>query len=302
MRQSRTKRAPSTIVTVTKFRQDLLIALARYRYLDSKHLKALCDWHGTPSKDGLRALFDAGLIAILDNRTFQRSTLKDALVYEITKDGLAYLSAQGIEVKKTTWLRGGSYKTPLHDLNLNLAICSFEIECIQQGWKLYTWDEVLERAPETTRKQKRPQKFNGIEPDALFVVEGPDDCAFFALEMDITNHGKAEYKEKYAIYDNFIFKDQYKSYFDMTQDMYVLTICSNLAHLRDTLFPAMPPLAKNLLFKVHPSYGKFQKPPAPAPELFSTEWHRANRVPLKLGDILGHTEARPHPRTDRPQA
>jgi hypothetical protein len=273
------------------FEFDLLTALARYRYLDTKHLMVLTGQANKNLYKRLSRLKVAGLIAYLENSNFKRDRLKDPQIYEITRDGLAHLSACGIAVKRTTWLRAGSYKNPVHNLTLCLVLASIEVACRANRLVFFAWDDILERAPKTTRDLDKPYVMPGIVPDALFAVEFPADFAFFALELDLTNHGKAEYQDKYARYADVIFKGTYKRHFEMEQRMYVLTICTNTKHLTDTLLPVMPERKPSpFLFKVHPPYGSFASAPSPAPQLFTEEWHRANQPPTNLGDLIGYTK------------
>jgi len=48
--QARTKRVPITLRTISQRRQQILVALARYRYLDSKHIFALIGSDNTNAK------------------------------------------------------------------------------------------------------------------------------------------------------------------------------------------------------------------------------------------------------------
>jgi hypothetical protein len=276
---------------LNNFELDLLKALARYRYLDTKHLMVLTGQSNKNVYKRLARLKAAGFIAYLENSNFKRDRLKDPQVYEISNAGVDHLSQLGIEVKKTTWLRARSYKNPVHNLNLCLALASIEVACRESHFNFFTWDEILERAPKATRDLDKPYVLPGIVPDALFAVEFPGDFAFFALELDLTNHGRTEYQDKYARYADAIFKGAYKRQFQMEQRMYVLTVCTNPRHLTETLLPAMPERKPSpFLFKVHPPYGSFTLAPSPAPQLFTEEWHRANQPPTNIGDLIGYTK------------
>jgi hypothetical protein len=270
----------------------LLKALARYRYLDTKHLMMLTGQVNKNIYKRLTRLKIAGLIAYLENNNFRRDRLKDPQVYEITKDGILYLSQLGIDVKKATWLAPGSYKNPVHNLDLCLFIANAEAYYTRLGYPFFVWDEILERAPEATQKLDKPYVLNGIVPDGMYAVEFPDDVAAFTVEIDLTNHGKTEYQDKYARYADIIFKGFYKTHLGMTQHMYVLTVCTNSRHLTDTVLAVMPERKPSpFLFKVHSPYGSHMIAPAPAPQLFGEEWHRANQPPTSIGDLIGHTKA-----------
>jgi hypothetical protein len=275
---------------LNNFELDLLKVTARYRYIDSKHWRLLTGQTNKNFDKRVQRLVSAKLVGRLDNNNFKRDRLKDAYVYEITNKGVALLSQLGITVKKATWLKGGVNPNPVHNLDVCLFVASAEIFYKSIGYPFFAWEEILERAPEKTRKLEKPYVLQGLVPDAMYAVEFPDDFALFTVEIDLTNHGKADYEEKYGRYADIIFKGSYKEHLSVTMKMFVQTVCTNVRHLTETVLPAMPERKPSpFLFKVHPPYGSFNVAPPPAPQLFAEEWHRANQPPTTIGALIGHT-------------
>jgi hypothetical protein len=251
---------------------EILQYLHRYRYLDTRHIFALVRSSNRKAYLAIKRLMLRGLIAKLPNNRFQRDRRGDPRVYELTKEGLAYLSQVGGLVPQATWLRPGNYKNPFHNLNLCLALASIELACREFPVDFFTWDQILAKAPEATQKLERPYVLNGLVPDALFSLALPDGYfACFALELDLTNHGAKEYKEKYQRYSDLIYSGWYRKHFDMKQRFYVLTITTN-DHHQKMLYTCMPKKASPLFFKTMREYGSFERAPKPALSIFEDRW------------------------------
>lgn len=264
------KRTPRLIPTPTDARRltprdiQILSALQRYRYLDSKHIFELIDCHNSNGHVALRRLFDFGLIYRIPNNKFGRDRLKDPQVYEITQEGKDQLSQRGVIVYRVDWLKGGTYKNPVHNLNLCLALCSIELACLKAGLRFIPWGEILERAPTDVRTSETPYNFGvGIIPDAIFSIEYPNHFMAFAFELDLTAHGEKEYTRKFERYDQLIFQGIYKKHLAMKQRLVVLTITTN-DRRRDNMMKCVPKRTDPYYFQVQTSYGAFDKAPQPA--------------------------------------
>ena len=285
---------PSTIQRLTARRLEILTLCARYRYLDIKHLLALLGDHNSKDYLRIKALKDTGLLNYLPNPTFKRDTLTASQVLEITQAGKEQLSQRHVEIHPVTWLAAGTYKEPVHNLNLCLALASIEI-ALRNAF--IPWGMIESKAPTLDRKLYSFKIGNHlVVPDAMFSVEYRNHFACFAVELDMTNHGKAEYRAKYQRYEDLIFGGLYRAQLGMTQKLYVLTITTNEIR-KNNIIDALPPKTSPFLFKVIQQYGLFDKPPAPTLDILDG-WERdGQRVNLKGGDWFGH---RSHPRTARP--
>jgi hypothetical protein len=294
MRRSRYAPSPIEKSRVTANEVLILQSLYRYRYLDTAHIRSLTGWKNANLHKGLKRLYGAGLVSVLPNNLFRRDRLTAPLVYEITLLGVDYLEGHGQEIPQATWLRGRSYGNPDHNLKLCLSLCSIELACKDTGHVFHPWGEILAAAPETTQQLSNPHRFemNGrrLVPDALFSIEYTDHFACFAYELDITNHGETEYREKFDWYHDLIFDGFYKKHLGMTQKMFVLTATITPARMIN-LLTYLPKRATPFLVKAIPEYGLFDKAPAPNLSIMD-EWHTAKRqlVSLNGGDLVGHTK------------
>ena len=128
-----------------------------------------------------------------------------------------------------------------------------------------------------TRKLQNPHRFemNGrrLVPDAIFVIEYPDQFVCFAYELDITNHGETEYREKFEWYHDLIFDGVYKKHLGMTQKLYVLTATITPVRMNN-LISYLPKRSSPFLVKTIPQYGLFDKAPAPNLSILD-EWQTA---------------------------
>ncbi|KRQ09143.1 replication-relaxation family protein [Bradyrhizobium manausense] len=285
MNRPRTKRLPIVLRRLSSRHNQILSALARYRYLDSKHIFALIGCENSNAKSALRRLFDAGLINRLSNNLFRRDRLKDPQVYEISAEGIAYLKSRELLPDRAIWVKSGSRGTPVHNLVVCLALASFEVAVTKAGLRFIPWEAILTRAPSATKQLKAPFRFpvtsGELIPDAICSVEYPNEYRMFFWEIDLSNHGEKEYATKARGYHELIFKGVYKRHLGVQQLMNVLTITTNTAR-RDT----MANLAKDkpFLFKVVPEYGSYEAAPAPAQSILEN-WHRAIHPPVNLKEI-----------------
>lgn len=183
-------------------------------------------------------------------------------------------------------MRREAPENPVHNLNLCLALTSIEVGCARNGWRFIPWGEIIERAPKATRELPKPYHMGGVVPDALFAVEFPEFFACFPFELDISNHGKTEYEEKFARYADLIFKRIYQTHLGMQQRMYPLTLTSSPERMRN-MIGATPARNSPFLFRAYPAYGSYQRAPAPAPQLFIEGWRDAKNRPINIGELDG---------------
>lgn len=286
MRRPRNKRTPIVLRDIPPNWRRILIALARYRYLDTAHIFHLIGWTNTNAELALRKLFDAGLINRLPNNRFQRDRLKDGQVYELSEAGSDYLADNGLTPFKATWLKDGHYGNPNHNLNLCLATACIEVAYTKLGYRFVPWGEIYSRLPKEAQSLPSPYHFNTskglIKTDNLYSVEfGADEFMLEWLEIDLSPHGADEYANKAKGYEEIIYKGLYKQRFNMAQHSRVLTITNSLPR-RDTM--AKLATDKLFYFKAMPEYGDFRKAPQPALTILN-DWHRAKHPPANLTEI-----------------
>lgn len=273
----------------------VLSVLERYRFLDTPHIGLLLGWTNRNLYYCLERLFGMGLIEVLPNNRFGRDQLASPLVYAITGAGSDQLSERDIIVHKATWLKAGNYKIPVHNLNLCLSLCDIELAHIAAGLRFISWGEILAAAPEKTQQMKNPHVLpvgtETVVPDAIFATEYPDAFALTFYELDLSNHGEKEYRDKFEKYESIIFGGIYKDHFGMKQRAYVNTLTTaplRLAHMQD-----MHPKRRNVFrFKCDPRYGSYQG--APKPNLGILDGWQVNRTTLNLGKEVkptGHPKA-----------
>lgn len=286
MRRPRNQRSPITLSRIPPNWERILITLGRYRYLDTAHIFLLTGWTNTNAEAALRKLYDAGLIDRLPNNRFRRDRLKDGQVYELTDRGHDYLEQNNLKPPKVTWLKGGNYGTPDHNLKLCLLLASLEATFTRAGRRFIAWEEIYATLPDAARKLASPYRFTtaagDIVPDALFSVQYSDEeYLLYWVELDLSAHGEKEYECKTKGYSEVIFKGLYKQRFNMAQDSRVLTITNSLPRRE-----AMARIAtdKPFLFKAITEYGDFQKAPQPALTIL-TGWHRAKHPQVNLTEM-----------------
>ena len=114
----------------------------------------------------------------------------------------------------------------------------------------------------------------------MFSIEYPAQFACFAYELDITNHGETEYREKFEWYHDLIFGGTYKEHLGMTQKMYVLTITITPVRMNN-LVAYLPKRSAPFLMKAISEYGLFDKAPAPNLSILD-EWQTAKGQTVSL--------------------
>lgn len=273
---------------ITEHEERILNALYRYRYLDTKHIRPLTKWQNTMAYEGLKRLRDSGLIEKLSNNHFKRDNLSAPQVYEITPAGCDYLEGKGSAPYRATWLKSAIYGQAEHNLNLCLSLCSIELACREAGLEFRPWEEIIANAP--AGKVQAPWRFDltcKLTSDAVFQIKYPTGFLTFVYELDITNHGEKEYREKFEWYNKIIFDGSLKHHLGINHQINILTATVTPVRMNN-LISYLPSRNKSFFFKSTPQYGQFQKPPAPNLSILD-EWQTAKG---QLVSLKGDTDGR----------
>lgn len=241
---------------------------------------------------------EAGLICELENKHFNRDTLYDARVLEITENGIDYIEALPEPPYKATWLRLGNFGTPDHDLKVCLSLASIELAAKAAGLEFIPCYEMLARAPEATRKLQNPFRFDlhtdrkkNYALDGMFQVKYPTGYITFFYELDITNHGEAYYRDRFQFFNDIILGSRFaREQLGITHNINVLTATITPVRMQN-LISYLPPRNKHFLFKTIIDYGKLRKPPAPNLAILD-EWYTAKGELVSLkGESDGQSKA-----------
>lgn len=207
-KRSRFKRAKQANIQLTDRDVYILQALHKYRFLTSVHLMQLT---GTASQQAmnrrLRELFDAKYI---DRPKAQIYSLayaeKRPMVYALGNEGADLLSNRfQLSLPDIYWSeknRRVKEKFVEHTLGIADFMVSMELACKEAGnIRLISKDEILNDAPEKTRRSKHPFRWQtriawegerleiAIVPDEFFGLQYLDkpegkNRAFFFVEID----------------------------------------------------------------------------------------------------------------------
>lgn len=288
---------------------EILLLLARYRYLRSTHLYPLVG--GKSARRFIERLgvlyHEAGYV----NRPAQQWQAVNArympAVYELGEAGEQILVELGLMLHASPLLHRGRGNGMLfhHELMVSDILASIEIEVrTRADLRFVSWQEILEKAPEATRASADPfeipvtisHDFAGrteishrpIRPDALFGIEfrsdGRNTYRFFALEADRAsepayrgNLEQSSYLRKLLQYREVLSTRAFRSYLGVP-NFEVLTVTTNDAHLRTimNLFTEITNGDGNphMLFRVVETGTSFERAPPPSPLMFNTPWIR----------------------------
>jgi len=273
MNAPRTERNLKSLRHISERKRKILIAIERYGSLDSKHLSLISGLNQKNMAEPARELFDAGLVDRPPNNLYRRDRFKDAQVYKSTALGLDWLERNDLVPPRAMWRGAGGQ--PHHDLTACHVLASIEAAHREAGLEFYTWEQILDKAPEATRNLKNPYRFTtdhgDLVPDAIFTTGyGNDQFRISFLEVDLSDHGEKAYRLKAQQYNQLIFKGIYKKRLGVSQHARVLTVTSNST--RRNIMVEHTQKQDPSLFKVAPQYGSFEIPAPPALTILE-DWH-----------------------------
>lgn len=280
---------------------DVLMVLARYRYLRSSHLEALLP---NRSADGLRRslrrLYDHGYIDKPREQLRGYNNLYCSEIYMLDTKGQQLLSDRGLASPLITRLYRDRTDAPIRQFAHAMMICdtlaSIEAGAIQAGITFIPWTEIVKD------KKGNPLKFpisivhnheshNGfLVPDGLFGLDyGDGKIAYFALEAEHynpirpTNLKRASTLKKLLGYRDIVRNQVYKHQLGIG-NLRVLVVAPNPTRTLHQVELLEELVGKSHLFLFHPIpvQEELYKAPPPFPELFDAPWMRAGLEPEQI--------------------
>lgn len=306
------RRASDKRIELTERDLDIFRLLSRYRYLRSSHFHSLV---GGKSKrrfiERLGHLYHEGGYV---NRPAQQWQAVNArympAVYELGAAGEAVLRERGqLDDASPLLHRGrGNGVQYHHELMICDILASIEIGVrADPDLRFISWQEILAKAPEATRRSQTPfeipvsvsyalPRTNHVQrcdkpliPDALWGLEyakdGVKSYRFFVLEADrrsepivrSTLH-QTSYLRKILQYREIAARGIYKTHWGLP-NLLVLTVTTNEQHMRNIMQMVDEVTGGKgssfLLFKTMPSLASLERAPEPTPDLLTTPWRRA---------------------------
>ena len=205
-RKPKFKKTPTGQIQVTHRDVDILLSLYEHRLLRSTHLYSLHDsFVSLPTlQRRLQKLFHHGFIdRILEPAIYQPGD--KPFIYSVSTVGARLLAQNGLIPKKKTDISALNKVLSSdfieHALLTSDVIVAFKVACKVHGVRFIEPAEIIESAPESTRKQANPFKWRemivldgkrkllGITPDKMFGLHFPEreegrDKLYFLLEAD----------------------------------------------------------------------------------------------------------------------
>ena len=276
---------------------EIFKLLNRYRYLRSTYIHAFVGGASeTRFKERLGDLFHEGYL----DRPAQQWEFANArhtpVVHEGGRAANQALRACGMALEgPNTFLTDTPHRQFLHSLMICEVLASLDLGIrANPGLRLIGWQEILDRAPEATRRSPTPFRVSVpsggyLVPDGLFGIEygsaSTKAYRFFALEVDRgtmpisrSNPARTSYLGKLAAYQEIIERRLYKSHLGLP-NLLVLTVMTDEKRLSETvrrfgergeapafLFKASGPLL------------------TPARQFLGEPWERALLPPLRINE------------------
>jgi hypothetical protein len=204
LRRPRFERAKVAGMVLTPRDLEILRAVHRHRLLRSTHLIALLDGSRQMTLRRLQLLFHHGYLDRPAAQLDWYAKGSEPLVYALGNRGAAILAAEGERGGAVRWdkSRNISRQFLRHTLAVAEVMVGFEVACrSREGVTLIQPEEVLAAAPEATRRQRLPFRWQvevqdggklhrlGVEPDRVFGLRfevEPEHrrLAYFFLEAD----------------------------------------------------------------------------------------------------------------------
>ncbi len=294
---------------------ELFKLLNRYHYLRSNFLYVFLGGNSeTRFKERLGDLYHDGRYINRPEQQWQFANCRYMpVIYELDERGEQVLRERGLMQSDSPLLkkgRMGAYRQFAHELMICDCMASIELGVRQDpGLRFISWQEIVEKAPETTRRFDNPfaipvsisHTFSRtgatqhadikVVPDAVFGLEymrdGQKLYRFFALEADRatlpvmrSDLQQTSYLRKILSYRHIAVHAIYKSHLGLP-NLLVLTVTTDEQHMR-TIMALVEQLAperrsKLFLFKTMSSLGDFEKAPAPTPHMLTSPWLRVGQ-------------------------
>jgi hypothetical protein len=231
--------------------------LERYRYLRSTSIHAFVGGASeTRFKERLGDLFHEGYLDRPEHKWTLANCRYVPVVYEIGEGGRRALRHEGAgDAKPWTWLGNGAHRQFAHSLMICEVLASIDLGVRgRPNLRLVSWQEILAKAPESTRRSAAPFRIpiiassvapsssdGAVVPDALFgieyTVDGNIAYRFFALEADRgtmpayrSDRAQSSYLKKMIAYREIVARQIHKSHLGLP-NLLVLTVTTNVAHM-----------------------------------------------------------------------
>lgn len=290
----------SKLIQITEKRLDVLLLLARYRYLRSSFIFPLLPQHGRRGlQTRLTELHRAGYIEKPKAQLANGNNLYCHDIYALTEKGERELAYRGHVPERVTQLfkaKGGKQPQNFdHAMMICDTLASIEIETLGN---LIPWTEVVERAqqdeplslPASIRYQGETND-RAIRPDGfLGLRRGDGKVAFFAVECENASPARRHtikensFLRKALAYREIAKTGVYKEKLGIP-NLRVLVTSPTQAKTKaqQKLVEEVIGPSNLFLFRTIPSQRITYKPTKPLP-LVSEPWERAGMEPIKLLD------------------
>jgi hypothetical protein len=287
--------------------------LEQYRYLRSNFIYGFVGGASdTRFKERLGDLFHEGYL----DRPSQQWQFANCrylpAVYEIGEGGRRILRERGhVDIEPATLLAQSSHRQFAHSLMICEILASIDIAVKSHpGLRLISWQEILGKASEGTRRSDNPFKIpvsishtvggntlrvdGSIIPDGIFGLEYTADrkktYQFFAVEADRatmpvvrSNLNQSSYLRKILGYRDIIARQIHKSHLGIP-NLLVLTVATNETHMAEimNLLGELTGGSAAFLFKTMGAFGSFDQAPTLTSQILSEPWLRVGYPPLCL--------------------
>ena len=232
------------------------------------------------------------------------------LVYDLADAGRGTLKQLG-KLNRYAMPPSGGFT---HALMTACITASIELAARKAGYRYISQEEILDRAPASTKTAKMPLalptdishsvKKNGASytyrsdrptiPDQLFGIDYGGKASFFALEADRAtapveryNLTQNSYLRKFLCYRAINRTEIYKEHFGIP-NLIILNVTVSITHMQNimnlvhelTLKPDGSYGISNLLFQCVPDFATYLRLPPLLPYLFTEPWLRAGKPPF----------------------
>jgi hypothetical protein len=224
-----------------------------------------------------------------------RSNLSHFVVSEVGATGLRALDEEGLLALHAKASAGGNYAHMFMSACITAAI---EAQAKSLGFRYVSRREILADAGLDQLSFKAPISYKGeryeapLKPDAIFALENAKGRLYFLLEADRNNEpvrrkdfSQTSYLRKVLQYRSLIATSDYKRQLKIDQQLVVLTVTTNRAHMLEIMQVVKAELdsARYLLFTHQPEFGGVFRVPGLITDLLTRQWDRVGYDPFIIG-------------------
>jgi len=212
------------------------------------------------------------------------------LIHDINENGIRKLYENyKITRKHMDWYHAYKNKRDdWHEYGAAYVSASIELGARQAGKRFVPWTEILDNAPEATKKLKNPfsvtTPHGSVITDRLFGIESEDRFDFYWHEfdrategVDVKNADRSSWAQKrpklLALYDQKDGEPLYKRHFGFT-NMMVSTVTTSRSKC-ETIQEKLGSWPGAFIFKSYNLLDKKQYKPEASGHFFTEEWQRS---------------------------